>query len=189
MTQSVHCSVDWDGLPTLGYVCQGIRYTNPVPGFCDREIFEREYHPDAISRETFDSILAPLRALVDVAGSWTCTSRTGILGNGCGSGPANVFQWRSSDGDRIELWQAHNGEAGGDGFIALETKDGRVLVAGCAGCHPYVMCNSFTFGNSDGSSDWEAMQEPVEGGEAINAADALRHLIAITEKYVWEQIH
>eukprot|EP00933_Yihiella_yeosuensis_P025695 TRINITY_DN19932_c0_g1_i2.p2 TRINITY_DN19932_c0_g1~~TRINITY_DN19932_c0_g1_i2.p2 ORF type:complete len:133 (+),score=21.15 TRINITY_DN19932_c0_g1_i2:68-466(+) len=115
-------------------------------------------------------------------GAWTSETREETLHNGLGEGPATVQFWTTAAGDRLEVWFGTEGEIDGDGFIVLETATGRALIVGCACAHPYISCNLFLFGNSDGSSDWKP---PT----ALTSDSVLQHLSRIAMEYAFEQVH
>lgn len=111
--------------------------------------------------------------------------------DGLGDGAATVHRWGNGEtGDRLEVWLSGGGETAGDGMIALEdAENGRVLAVGCACGHPYLLCNDFTFGNSDGSSDWTPPDASLLVAGAAGAAQVIDLLCTLAHITLFEQVH
>ena len=131
--------------------------------YCDAEIQGDGQQNDGYSQERFTAFLndhiLPCRAK-----TWTPTTpiqQPPVMVNGCGDGAADVAAFQTVEGDRLEYWRAAE-EGGGadlddDMCALLETNKGKILIVGVAVGHPYVACNNFSFGNSDGSTNGEPM--------------------------------
>ena len=89
--------------------------------------------------------------------------------------------WRPAFQDQRNADGTWN-EISGDNVAALQTATGSVLIAGCASCHPFVACDLFEFGNSDGSSD--PTQFDSSSGESL-----LMSLCEAAETYAYDQVH
>ena len=182
-------TIAWDSIATSAWDCGGLITSNGrLPGYCDTEL------EDAVPRERLEAFLGELvRSATqgDDADSlpvWEPlpTRDNGEMGNGLGNGTARVRVWHIAAKPcfRLEVWSGLSGETADDGFAALQAGD-LALVAGCALGHPYVLCNLFTFGNSDGSSDWEG----VVIDEQDSAELVIKRLAALAVRYCYEQIH
>lgn len=185
-------SLDWDALPRTAWVCDGMVMppgTSPPPEYYDQEV------TDVVTPASLDDFLAPLRdANSDLSqrlGQRFVVDQAAVLSNGCGDGTATVHRWSNSEtGDRLEVWLSTGGETEGDGMIALhDAQRGQVLVVGCACCHPYLLCNEFTFGNSDGSSDWSPPDAQMLVAGAPGAAQVIARLCTLAHTTVFDQIH
>jgi hypothetical protein len=74
--------------------------------------------------------------------------------------------------------------AGGRGERASAT-----VAVGCACGHPYLLCNDFTFGNSDGSSDWTPPDASLLVAGAAGAAQVIDLLCTLAHITLFEQVH
>jgi hypothetical protein len=168
--------------------------------FCDTEVLgewneeTNTFGAGGVERNTLETFLDDLKLEMSER-NWvpfttqpqpTDPPRQCVLSNGLGNCPASVVGFFTGEGDRIELWQpAANSNAGDlqdDNLALLQTSGGRVLIAGCACGHPFMCCNLFEFGNSDGSTDAENFD--TASGELF-----VKSLCSIADKYVYEQEH
>lgn len=199
-------SLDWDAVPLVAWECGGLVMAGGAPqprGYCDQEATEAEYNPygaengAAITPESLRQFLAPLVDGIDDLserlGQAFVVNEAATMSNGLGDGPATVHRWSGGSGDRscrLEAWLCTGGDPEGDGLIALEDRrSGLALVVGCACGHPYVNCNAFTFGNSDGSSEWEAPPDAALTGGSAAAARVVEHFCGVAARTLFEQIH
>lgn len=160
--------------------------------FCDTEVYGEyieetdSYGPGGVPRERFVRFLEGLKlALYGL--EWTSTTPTNKrLQNGLGEVAASVLNYCTARGDRLETWApdplVDAGDLEGDNVALLQTAEGHVLIVGIACMHPFVACDEFSFGNSDGST------HPVEFDEG-SASALLQSMCRIAENYVYEQSH
>lgn len=200
-------SLDWDAVPRVAFECGGVVMASGAPeprGYCDQEATEAEHNPygvehgAAVTPESLRAFLAPFSAgnhsLAERLGQAFVVDEAATMWNGLGDGTATVHRWSSASGDRLEVWlcTSSQNEPGpeGDGLIALEdARNGLVLVVGCACGHPYMNCNLFTFGNSDGSSEWVAPPAAALVAGSAAAAQVIDYLCSIAHQTLFEQIH
>mmetsp|Transcript_23355 Transcript_23355/g.35863 ORF Transcript_23355/g.35863 Transcript_23355/m.35863 type:complete len:200 (-) Transcript_23355:119-718(-) len=149
--------------------------------YCDGEI------EDSIPTAQFDAFLSE-HILPSCNKNWIpepLVQRT--MENGMGSGLANVKAWITEGGeDRLEYWTGAGGPANDDLdddlTALLQTKEGHVLVLGVSVGHPFVGCDLFSFGNSDGSTNGELFAENAAG-------DLIRSMVARAKEYCYHQCH
>ena len=199
-------SLDWDALPRVAWECVGVIMAPGAPappGYCDQEATDAERFEEAglaklgfslVTRASLDAFLAPLKDannnLSQRLAQNFVADETAVLSNGLGNGAATVHRWNGETGDRLEVWLSTVGDTAGDGMIALEeVQNGRVLVVGCACGHPYLLCNEFTFGNSDGSSGWTPPDAPTLVAGAAGVAQVIDLLCTLAHATLFEQVH
>ena len=142
-----------------------------VPGYCDQEVEE-------VPKTDIHTFFAALLLTHD--DKWIYSMRSDTLHNGLGPGMAMVHCWTHGS-DRVEVWNGMDGEVADDGLFAVQIGS-QALIVGCACGHPYVTCNLFSFGNSDGSSDWG-------GVDTSNLPAVISCAIDLAKDYVFNQIH
>jgi hypothetical protein len=68
-------------------------------------------------------------------------------------------------------------------MFALQTEGGFALIVGCACGHPYLLCNLFTFGNSNGSTDWLPPPEMALVLGPVGAAAVISHMCKVRTSF------
>ena len=83
-------------------------------------------------------------------------------------------------------YQRMTGTCAGYGIVFDGAETGVCVSAGCRSGHPFIMTPSFTFGNSDGSTDDDAFDLNVP---AFTPKQILFRLMNDITTYIYEQVH
>lgn len=102
-----------------------------------------------------------------------------------GIGPflAKRYVWVNGEKNRLEYWNTdeNNTEMSGGDYIALLI-DNEYCIVGCVLDHPFVICDWFSFDNTDGSTDYDTIA-------TIDAAHVLQALKSRYLAYIFDQQH
>ena len=78
-------------------------------------------------------------------------------------------------------------------MLALQTEGGLALIFGCACGHLYMLCNLFTFENSDGSrdgsTDWLPSSKTALVPRYVGAAAVISPMCKVAHTFLFQQAH
>jgi len=150
----------------------------------DEEVSDLE--PAAVTR-----MLAQLRAAVGSLDAWAVRplahadfSASPPEAGWGGPRPITGWEWTGpSPAHCIRYWQQESNDLA---CAALDVGP-RFYIGGCAGGHPEIACNEWSFGNSDGSTG--ALQLEVPAGTQPTLESLLHWVEKVTPKYLFDQEH
>jgi len=147
---------------------------NDVPYFVDRDFKDFEF-----GDSYFDSLLKSDKKI-----EWKLTHKIVVKSKKKESDIKKLF-YKWEDEDKLNV--VYYVYIKGDGLIGAQViinGKKRGLISGCSCSHPFAASNDFTFGNSDGSSNFEG-----EISDKLIAEEVIDNLIDMANGYLFSQCH